>query len=91
MQYIYIPTVQTLRGEAAIKALNDYVINLEEQTPEELTDAQTRALMTFAQGLISSIQAEKCSEKSPKSLREMPFESFSKLKDVVLPRLSRLR
>jgi len=58
MQYMYIPAVQTLRGQEAIKALNDYIQELEEQKPEELTDKQVKALTQSAKALISSIQSE---------------------------------
>ena len=58
MQYMYIPPVQTLRGQDAIKALNDYIQELEEQKPEELTDKQVKALTQSAKALISSIQSE---------------------------------
>jgi phage host-nuclease inhibitor protein Gam len=66
MQYIYIPKVQTLRGEDAIKALNDYVKELAEQKPEELTDKQVTTLTKFAEGLISSVESETSKNVKPK-------------------------
>jgi len=57
-EYLTIPKVQILRGEEAIKALNDYMKILEEQKPEELTDNQVKALTQSARALISSIQSE---------------------------------
>jgi hypothetical protein len=63
MQYLIIPTFQTLRGEEAIKALTEYIKELEEQKPMELTEKQTNALIQFARGLISSIQSEATSKR----------------------------
>jgi phage host-nuclease inhibitor protein Gam len=68
MQYLNIPKFPTLRGEDAIKALNDYVQELVEQKPEELTDKQVTTLTKFAEGLISSIQ----SQTPSKSLKPRP-------------------
>ncbi len=83
MQYLNIPKFQTLRGEAAIEALNEYIAELEEQTPGELTDKQAKALTKFARGLISSIESETPNE----SVQPNHFVSFKKVRDVVLPRL----
>ncbi len=47
-----------MRGEKAIRALHDFITELEAQRGEELTEKQIRGLIKFAQGLISSIQAE---------------------------------
>jgi len=80
MQYLNIPTYQTLRGEEAIKALNEYIKELEEQKPEELTDKQVKALTKFARRLISSIKLE----TPNKSIEQKHFVSFKKVKDAVL-------
>ncbi len=58
MEGIKFPEFPRLRGEKAIKALYDFITELEEQKGEELTEKQIRGLTKFAQGLISSIQAE---------------------------------
>jgi hypothetical protein len=63
MQYLNIPTFPTLRGEAAIKTLNDYIRDLAEQKPEGLTDEQVTTLTKFAKGLISSIQSQTPSKR----------------------------
>jgi hypothetical protein len=76
MQYIYIPEFQALRGEEAIKALNDYIRELEEQKPVELTDTQVNALIKFAQGLISFIETD----APPASNKKIGFkEQFKKM------------
>lgn len=58
MQPIEIPKFRRLRGKKAIKALHDFINELEEQRGEELTEKQAAALIKFARGLISSIEAE---------------------------------
>ena len=58
MRYIEIPDFPILRGEKAIKALYDFINELEEQRGKELTDKQTDALIKLAHGLISSIEEE---------------------------------
>ena len=59
MEPIEIPEFPKLRGEKAIMALYNFVNELEEQRDKELTDKQTAALIKFAWGLMSSIEAEK--------------------------------
>ena len=56
---IEVPEFPRLRGEKAIKALHDFIAELEEQDGKELADKQTTALIKIAKGLVSSIQAEK--------------------------------
>ena len=73
MQFIEIPEFPRLRGEKAIEALYDFVDELEEQRGEELTDKQTTALIKFAWGLISSIEAEKQLGTSEKDIKEVAF------------------
>ncbi len=58
MQPIEIPKFPRLRGQKAIKALYDFINELEEQRGKELTDKQTTALIKLANGLISSIKRE---------------------------------
>ena len=50
MQLIDIPEFPRLCGEKAVKALYDFVDELEEHRGEELTDKQTTALIKFARG-----------------------------------------
>ncbi len=59
MQPVLIPEFPKLRGEEAIKAIHDFIIELEGQKGKELTDKQTNALTKFSLGLISSIETEK--------------------------------
>jgi hypothetical protein len=86
MQYLTIPVFPTLRGEEAIKALNEYIKELEGQKPVELTEKQVNALIKFARELISTIELE-----TPKTLKENIKQtrcaSFKKLKDKVLLRV----
>ncbi len=46
MQHMHISKFQTLRGGGVevIKTLNDYVMQLEREKPEELTDEQAKVL-----------------------------------------------
>jgi len=55
MEPIEIPM---LNVEKAVKALQDYIKELEELKSEELTDKQAKALIRFAEGLISSNESE---------------------------------
>jgi hypothetical protein len=57
-----------LRNEEAIDALRDYIHELEEQKGKELTEKQTKALIRFTRGLISSIETEKQRINSDKEL-----------------------
>ena len=69
MQCIEIPEFSTLRGEEAIRALHEYIRELEEQKSEELTKKQTEALIKFAQGLISAIETEPRSVTAEKKIK----------------------
>jgi len=71
MQFIDIPESPRLRGEKAIEALYDFVDELEKQRSEELTDKQTKTLIKFAKGLISSIEAETQLGTSEKDIKEI--------------------
>ena len=82
MQFIEIPEFPRLRGEKAIEALYDFVSELEEQRGKELTDKQTTALVKFAWGLISSIEAENQLGTSDKDIKEIRF--VSQLKETIL-------
>lgn len=73
MQFIEIPEFPRLRGEKAIEALCDFVDELEKQRDEELTDKQAKALIKFAWGLISSIEAEKQLGTTEKDIKEVAF------------------
>ena len=73
MRHIEIPEFPVLRGEKAIKALYDFIDELEEQRGKELTEKQTTALIKLAKGLISSIEAETRSDTSYKNIKEMSF------------------
>ena len=69
MQYVEIPELPTLRGEEAIRALYEYIRELEEQKSEELTEKQTKALIKLAQGLIPIIEAETHSAHVDKKIK----------------------
>ena len=81
MQFIDIPEFPRLRGEKAVKALYDLVDELEEHRGEELTDKQTTALIKFARGLISSIEAETRLSISDGNIRETRF--LGQLKETI--------
>jgi hypothetical protein len=74
MQPIEIPKFPTLHGKKAIKALRDFINELETQECKELTENQTKALIKLAKGLITSIEAETHSNTCSSSVKEMLFE-----------------
>jgi len=83
MQLIEIPEFPILRGEEAKKALSDFIKELEGQKSEELTDKQTKALINFAKGLISSLDAmEANSATSARKIKEKGF--VTNLKKAIL-------
>jgi len=90
VQLIEIPQFPTLRGQDAIEALNEIIRELEEQKSKELTEKQAKALIKFANGLISSIEAEMSSETSNKD-KPKHFAFFKKVEDAVLLRLQLLK
>lgn len=83
MQPVVVPRYPRLRGEKAVRFLQDFINELEEQRGEELTEKQTTALIKFAKGLISSIEAETHSDKA---IKEMRLES--RLKKAIVQHIS---
>ncbi len=77
MEYLKIPEFPRLRGEKAIKALYDFIDELEEQRGKELTEKQITALIKLAKGLIASIEAETRSGTSDKDIKEMHFATLA--------------
>ena len=71
MQTIEIPEFPTLCGEEAVKALYEYVRELEEQKNEELTEKQTEALIKLALGLIAAIETETRSAAADKKIKSL--------------------
>jgi len=78
MTFIEIPDLPVLRGEEAIKALSDFIKELEEEKSEELTVKQTKALTKFARGLISAIEAEAHSTNENKRIKKPRFIAYLK-------------
>ncbi len=74
MSWLEIPELPVLRGKEAIKALHDFIVELEKQKDEELTEKKTNALIKLAKGLISSIEAEKGAVNSGGRVKEIWFE-----------------
>jgi len=75
-----------LRGQDAIEALNEIIQELEEQRSKELTKKQTKALIKFANGLISAIEAEMSSETLNKN-KPKHLAFIKKFEETVIPRL----
>ena len=65
MEYLKIPEFPILCGEKAIKALHDFIDELEKERVKELTDKQTTLLIRLAKGLISSIEQK--SRRTPRT------------------------
>jgi len=82
MQPIMIPEFPRLRGEEAIKALHDFINELEEQRGKKLTEKQTTALIELAKRLISLIEAEKPLDTSDKETKERRF--VTQLKKTIM-------
>lgn len=66
MQEFQVPKSHILQGKEAIKALNEYIGELEQYTGEDLTKTQTTALIKLAKGLISTIEDETSSDEQVK-------------------------
>jgi len=71
MEAIKIPYSPVLSGGEAIKAIQEFTRQVKEERNEELTTKQTKTLIKLAQGLISSIEAERVS--TCKGNKEMPI------------------
>jgi len=89
MKLIEIPQFPALRGQDAIEALNEIIREFEEQKGKELTEKQAKALIKFANGLISSIEAEMSSGTSDRNKPKRAL--FKKFEDAILPRLQFLK
>lgn len=73
MELLEIPRYSVLRGEDAIWALSSFIIELEKQKDEELTEKQSKALIKLAKGLRASVEAEMKSEISKRNITENRF------------------
>jgi len=72
MESLRIPNFPTLHGEEAIKALCDFIGELEEQRGRELSEKQTAAMIKLAKGLISTIEKETQSKPSKPIRKYIP-------------------
>ncbi len=73
MRYLEIPEISVVHGEKAVKALQDFISELETQEPKELTKKQIDALIKVAKGLISSIEAEEQSANACQQRKKTLF------------------
>lgn len=55
MEYLEFPI---LRGDKEVKTLHDFINEFEEQMRKELTKKQMAALISLAEGLVSSVEKE---------------------------------
>ena len=81
MKYIERPEIHVLRGERAIVALKDYIDELNENNPEDLTKTQTKAMIKLAQSLISTINSKKDKSNNGKHSFNLP-NLKSRLQDL---------
>ena len=79
-----------MRGQDAIEALNEIIEELEEQRGKELTKKQAKALIKFANGLISAIEAEMSSE-TPNKDKPKHLAFIKKFEETLIPRLRLFR
>jgi hypothetical protein len=86
MQYYERPEIYVLKGEEAIEALNNYVEELKEKTPEELTKKQAKVMIKLAKGLIQTIE----NEPSPQQITQDIPQLFNKLRKTITDNLSKL-
>jgi hypothetical protein len=68
MQNIELPRFRILKGKEAIKALHEYIDELQKTKENILTAEQTSVMIKLAQGLIATIKDEAQSEKPTKRL-----------------------
>jgi len=85
MQLIEIPEIIVLRDQEAIEALHEFIGELEGQRGKDLTDKQTDALVSFAEGLISSIEAEMRSKAPNEETRLMEQLKKTTMKCISRP------
>jgi len=64
MQHYYKPKVLVLKGEDEIKALEEYIMELKCNKPEELSQKQAQVMRKLAKGLVSAIEEESIYQKS---------------------------
>ncbi|UCE95842.1 MAG: hypothetical protein JSV51_09100 [Candidatus Bathyarchaeota archaeon] len=64
MQYYERPQINVLKGEEAVEVLNDYINELRENKPDELTKNQTTTMIKLAEGLIQAIESDQSTEGS---------------------------
>lgn len=72
MQYFEKPEVHVLRGEDAIRVLDEYIGQMRENPPKELTERQAKAMIKLAKGLISVIDEETTAWETAKHSHLMP-------------------
>jgi hypothetical protein len=81
--FIEIPEVHKLRGEEAIKVLQNLIAGLENNKESKLTRKQKRTLIRIASSLIDSIKEEKQNKKSKKAVQTFseqdPFAIFKRI------------
>ena len=85
MEYCHRPEIVTFKGEEAKEILESYIMELEERSPEELTEAQSKIMIRVAESLISAIEAEPRTQCMPKQKALLPtiaegFKGLFKLK-----------
>jgi len=82
MEYINIPETVKIGGKEAIRSLNDYINELEQQTSNQLTKKQKSAMIKFARGLISSIEYEMQHKTARKPARKVSV--MKQIKQAIL-------
>jgi uncharacterized protein (DUF2344 family) len=58
MEYLHMPEIVTFEGEEAKKILEEYIMELEQNKPDELTESQAKVMKRVARELISVIEGE---------------------------------
>jgi len=86
MQYFEKPKIVVLKGEEAVEVLNNYIKELGENKPEELTEGQTKAMIKLAEGLIQTIEHESSNQENKQEIPQL----LNKLGTKLAAKLSQL-
>lgn len=78
-----IPEFPKVHGKEAINTLYEYINELQEQSCKELTRKQKAALIKFARGMITSIEAEMQAKDTIKRMKQKS-RFVTQLKEAII-------
>ncbi len=86
MHYCDRPQIVVLKGEEAVEGLTNYIRELRENKPEELTEGQTEVMIKLAEGLIQAIKNEPSTTEKKLEIHRL----FNRLTSAMSTSLSKL-